>query len=158
TTGNNGTTATSNNDAFLNGNLSANQAAHAATITGISWGVGQDLVLRWTDFNESNNDDLVAMDNLTFTAPTGPAVPTAFNDSATATKSLAKSINVLSNDFLNGATALQVVSSGVNGATVTVNTNNTIGVADDSITYTGASTFAGTDTFTYRITDGTNAR
>lgn len=87
-------------------------------------------------------------------ADLGGSPPVAVNDTATAVSNVAKTINVLSNDTLNSATTLAVVSSGGNSATVTVNTNSTASVADDSITYTAPSTFIGTDTFSYSISDG----
>src|SRR5205814_1001510 len=63
-------------------------------------------------------------------------------------------VNVLSNDTLNGASTL-TVTSGANGATVAVNNNGTAGtIADDSITYTSAAGFTGADTFTYSIATG----
>src|SRR4029077_6029693 len=48
-------------DAVLDGNDSANQILLSDTITGLSWAPGQTLFLRWTDLNETGNDDALAI-------------------------------------------------------------------------------------------------
>ncbi len=65
-------------DAVLDGNLGANQASLSHTISGISWGPGQTLYLRWTDANETGNDDGLALDNLSFSAAS--SVPQSTGD------------------------------------------------------------------------------
>ncbi len=55
----------------LNGNALANTAYISATVTGLNWTAGQTLVLRWSDFNVTGSDDGLAIDDLTFTTPTG---------------------------------------------------------------------------------------
>lgn len=52
----------------LDGNSAANRAALSATITGLNWGAGASLWLRWTDTNDANNDHGLAIDNLSFEA------------------------------------------------------------------------------------------
>ena len=39
-----------------------------ATVTGLTWASGTNLVIRWTDANESGQDDGLAIDNFTFSA------------------------------------------------------------------------------------------
>src|SRR5439155_1245140 len=112
-----------------------------------------DLVIRFADFNESSNDDLDALDDLTFTTPL--IGPTAINDSATAFAGVATAINVLANDGPAGTVGItNIAYTSGNGASVTVNTNGTAGsIADDSISYTSAAGFTGSDTFTYGLTN-----
>lgn len=52
----------------INGNLPLNQVSRSHSITGINWGVGQTLMLRWTGQDISGQDDGVAIDNLSFSA------------------------------------------------------------------------------------------
>ncbi len=62
----------------LDGNLPANRAAVSGTLSGLNWAPGETLVLRWTDANDSGNDDALAIDDLSITTPVSPAdiVPT----------------------------------------------------------------------------------
>lgn len=55
----------------LNGNALANTAYLSATVTGLNWTAGQTLVLRWSDFNVAGSDDGLAVDDFSFTTPTG---------------------------------------------------------------------------------------
>lgn len=66
-------TQASPNEVALDGNLAGNQTALSATITGINWGVGESLVLKWTGQDLSGQDDGLAIDNLTFTAVPEPS-------------------------------------------------------------------------------------
>ncbi len=52
----------------LNGNLTENQQVIQFSITGIQWKNGEQLILRWDDLDESGSDDLVAIDNFSFSA------------------------------------------------------------------------------------------
>ncbi len=52
----------------LNGNSPENQTTIQFTITGIDWKNGEELVLRWDDVDETGSDDLVAIDNFSFSA------------------------------------------------------------------------------------------
>ena len=52
----------------LDGNAAANRAMVSATVTGIPWGVGQTLVIRWTDADNSGADDGLAIDDVSFSA------------------------------------------------------------------------------------------
>lgn len=52
----------------LNGNLLGNQQRISATLSGISWKNGEQLLLRWDDADESGSDDIMAIDNFAFSA------------------------------------------------------------------------------------------
>lgn len=71
-------TAVTNNpttDLAKDGNLPANRTAGITkTITGVSWANGDSLWLRWTDLNETGNDDGLAVDNFSFSTTAGPNV------------------------------------------------------------------------------------
>jgi DNA/RNA endonuclease G (NUC1) len=70
----NGTTSTSG--VVLDGNASGNRRAVSATITGIVWPAGSRLILRWSDADDLNNDDGLAIDDFAFTAVNaGPVAP-----------------------------------------------------------------------------------
>ena len=56
----------------LDGNLPANQTFKSATITGLTWGVGQTLVLKWSAPDITGQDDGLAIDNLSFVAHAVP--------------------------------------------------------------------------------------
>ncbi len=60
-------------NSLQDGNLAANQQFVSASITGLSWGNGQDLFIRWQDTNDTGNDAGLAIDNLTFTAIPEPS-------------------------------------------------------------------------------------
>ena len=87
-------------------------------------------------------------------------LPNAVNDTATVDEnSTNNNIDVLDNDDFGGDgpnTGAITLSSGTtnNNGTVTVNNNDTPNdPTDDTLTYTPASNFSGTDTFEYTITD-----
>src|SRR3989339_598707 len=52
----------------LNGNSPENFTNIQFTITGIDWKNGEQLLLRWEDVDETGSDDLVAIDNFSFSA------------------------------------------------------------------------------------------
>jgi len=58
----------------LNGNAAGNRVPVSGTLAGLAWAPGQTLVLRWTDENDSGNDNGLAIDDLVVTtdAGTGP--------------------------------------------------------------------------------------
>lgn len=81
---------TSGLDSALNGNVAGNRVLKSATVTGISWPVGSMLVLRWADTNSVGSDDGLAIDDVTFFAPTTtPAAPTVIE-----TKPISAAVNV----------------------------------------------------------------
>ncbi|WP_341502585.1 Ig-like domain-containing protein [Gallaecimonas sp. GXIMD4217] len=80
-------------------------------------------------------------------SPAGNSAPVAQNDSATTDAGQAVTINVLANDSDPDGDTLTVTSvSGVNGS-AKINSNG-------SISFTPASGFSGTETFSYSVSDG----
>lgn len=58
----------------LNGNLAANRTAGiTATVTGIFWAPGQQLLLRWQDVDDTGSDHALAIDNFSFIAIPEPS-------------------------------------------------------------------------------------
>ena len=53
----------------LNGNLATNQVNVTATITGLNWTAGSNLVIRWNDTNDAGADAGLAIDNFSFAIP-----------------------------------------------------------------------------------------
>lgn len=64
-------------DFAVNGNTPAFSAQRSATISGVSWGNGQLLILRWRDMDDSGADDGLAIDDVLFCAGTVPAAAPA---------------------------------------------------------------------------------
>ncbi|MBG7610761.1 gliding motility-associated C-terminal domain-containing protein, partial [Polaribacter sp. BAL334] len=98
--------------------------------------------------------------DVTFTVTPVNNLPTAVNDTATVNEdSTSNVINVLTNDSFGGdgpnIGAISIPSAtSANGGTVAVNTNGTPNdPTDDTLVYTPAANFNGTDTFDYTITD-----
>ena len=63
--------------AALNGNLDANSRTITYTITNLNIGVGEEIMLRWTDLNEEGSDDGLAVDNLNVEANPNDVTPPA---------------------------------------------------------------------------------
>lgn len=55
--------------AVLDGNAADNRVFITSRVTGLVWAPGQDLVLRWTDFDRTGSDDGLAVDDVIFTVP-----------------------------------------------------------------------------------------
>ncbi len=53
----------------LNGNLAANQVLVSATIAGLNWTAGSNLVIRWNDSNDTGTDAGLAIDNFSLAIP-----------------------------------------------------------------------------------------
>ncbi len=64
---------TGSTDVTLDGNLVANQQSRSATLSGVNWPAGSVLYLRWTDVNETGNDDSLAVDNFSITVNASPS-------------------------------------------------------------------------------------
>ncbi|MCW5943341.1 MAG: PEP-CTERM sorting domain-containing protein [Fimbriimonadaceae bacterium] len=56
----------------LDGNLVENQVGVSGSVTGISWGAGQDLWIRWVDLNDVGNDHGLGVDNVNLSAVPEP--------------------------------------------------------------------------------------
>lgn len=69
-----GTTSTSG--VILDGNAAPNRRMISATVSGVIWPAGSRLIIRWTDTDDTNNDDGLAIDDFAFTAQdAGPVAP-----------------------------------------------------------------------------------
>ncbi|HKY42980.1 MAG TPA: SBBP repeat-containing protein [Pyrinomonadaceae bacterium] len=94
-------------------------------------------------------DDKSACATSTTTVDVTNVPPTANNDSATTNEDTSVTINVIANDAdvpADPLTVTSVASSSFNGGTAVLNGDNTV-------TYTPALNFSGTDNFTYTISD-----
>ncbi len=61
--------------ATLNGNLPLNQALIHQTLSITDWKPGEQLILRWDDADETGSDDLMAIDQFSFSADYIPPPP-----------------------------------------------------------------------------------
>ena len=84
--------------------------------------------------------------------------PTASNDFISIPEVTAVSIDVLANDFDTDGDSVSITNfEGIsdNGGTIERDNNGTpLNLSDDSLVYTPAAGFSGTDSFTYTISDG----
>lgn len=60
--------------ATLDGNAAVNRRGLAARVSGLSWAPGQELWIRFTDANESGNEQGLAIDDFTFTTEVNSAL------------------------------------------------------------------------------------
>ena len=122
---------TNSTEGAIDGNTAGRTAGITRTISGISWAAGTDLIIRWSDLNDTGNDDGLGIDGFTFTAAT----------------------NAPNGSLSFSAPTYNVTENGVT-ATVTVNrVGNTAGAI--GVTYStvaGGTAVAGTD---YTTTTGT---
>ncbi|MBC6481236.1 MAG: tandem-95 repeat protein [Hormoscilla sp. GM7CHS1pb] len=95
---------------------------------------------------------------VTVTVERGNVAPVATNDEATTTEGIAATISVLDNDFDIDGDPLSIAgapASTTEGGIIILDRNGTfLETRDDSLVYTSASGFTGTDSFTYTISDG----
>ena len=135
----------------LDGNALANRAFVTATVTGINWTAGQTLVLRWADVDDTGSDDGLAIDDFTFSTPTGvggakPAV------AATTPAAGAVGISPVTNLTINFN--MPVIAAG-NWATLTGSASGphtaTITGGPTSYTLTPAPAFAEGETVTVTV-------
>jgi trimeric autotransporter adhesin len=105
----------------LDGNLSDNQTAINATISGINWSPNSTLWIRWSDVNDGGSDGICTIDNMVMTVTTGTVTadpePSNYPTSFTAT-SAAITISTSWTD----ATGAQLPA----GYLVKISTNSTI--------------------------------
>lgn len=66
-------------DVATDGNNATYRSANiSATISGITWTAGQSLWIRWSDANDTGNDDGLAVDNVRFSAVPEPSTYAMF--------------------------------------------------------------------------------
>lgn len=109
----------------------------------------------------TTNEDLVSILLNIINLPPGSAntPPTAENDNITTNQNIAVSINVLANDSDPNGDVITVEAfdsvSAEGGNIVLDNRGTPDNLADDRLVYTPLTTFSGSDSFTYTISDGT---
>lgn len=87
--------------AALQGNLPENQQFVTYTVTGILWKPGEQLLLRWDDADESGSDDIMGLDNLSFSAGLMSQAPGVLSTTvAGVTTSTAELSAVVNDNFL----------------------------------------------------------
>lgn len=126
-----------------NGVLSASQATGTMTYTPNANFHGADgFVYKLTD-----SSGLVSEEVFVTVTVNRPPVPTAANYTLTGTRSVARSVTVLTpiNARWHGSNAVTIITPPSSGATT--------GVSGGVISYTAPASFAGSETFRYRITD-----
>jgi len=130
----------------LDGNLPANRTTISQTVDmGANWLPGTDLVIRWTDNDESGNDDGLAIDDLSFSA-SAPVAPTTQDANITFSNVLTTSMTInwangdgakrmvvlnTANSFTNPVNGTEYTGSSVYGSgeqVVFVGTGNSVGV------------------------------
>ncbi|MCA6453950.1 MAG: hypothetical protein IM582_12290, partial [Chitinophagaceae bacterium] len=82
----------------LNGNLPDNRQRISVTLTGISWKKGEQLLLRWDDADENGSDDVMAMDDLSFSADLNSGPPLLSDPNADSITSRSALLSVLADD------------------------------------------------------------
>ncbi|MFM7216741.1 MAG: beta strand repeat-containing protein, partial [Bacteroidota bacterium] len=115
----------------LDGTQAANQVAVNGTITlNANWLPGETLVIRWTDNNDSGNDDGIAIDDFSFSAA-GPTTPLAQDSSLFFMNVLTTSMDV---NWLSGDGSARMV---------VMNTTNSFTNPIDGQSYTANSVYSG---------------
>ena len=144
--------------AALDGNAAANRTVLNSTIT-VSIPAGEEIMLRWTDLNDTGNDHGLAIDDVSVTAGggggnTAPTISTIANQTTTSgTATTAGSFTV--NDAETTPAALTLSGSSSN-TTLIPNANITFGGsgANRTVSVTPAAGQTGTATITVTVTDG----
>ncbi|WP_254512713.1 cadherin domain-containing protein [Anatilimnocola floriformis] len=141
---------TSSTEGPIDGNTAGLTAGITKTISGISWAAGTDLILRWTDINDTGNDDGLAVDNFAFSAnTTAPNGSLSFSSPTYNVTENGVTATVTVNRVSNAAGAIAVNYSTVPGGTAVAGTDYT--------TTSGTLNWANGDntpkTFTIPITD-----
>jgi uncharacterized repeat protein (TIGR01451 family) len=155
----------------LNGNLAANRTAKSMTITGLSLAPGNEIMLRWTDIDNSGADHALAVDDFSVTPhgvagglPTlsvgdvshneGDAGTTAFDFTVTLSavsatditfdvKTTDNTATAASGDFTAIATTPVTITAGQTTATLTVFVNGDTSVEPTETFYVDISNPAG---------------
>jgi len=119
-------------DVILDGNLAVNQVNKTHTITGISWTNGTSLYLRWSDINETGNDDGMGIDDFSFSAQGTPPAPTTQDFNITFPTVLP---NAITANWTNGDGSSRIVI---------VNTSNSFTNPTNGISPSANSVYGGT--------------
>ena len=134
-------------DVTRDGNNAASRTAGITkTITGISWASGATLWLRWTDINDTGNDDNLAIDNFSFSTPAGAATTTTTLAASVNPSTYAQSVTFTATLKTNNVTAANATSNyvfKVDGVAVATNA-----VSSGSATYIVSSLLSGARSIT----------
>lgn len=145
----NSTTADANG-VKLDGNVSTNRRAVNATVTGIVWPAGSRLIVRWTDNDDVQNDDGLAIDDFTFTAqnagPVAPAVVSTTPAADATGVAPTTTINVTFNQPVTLAADWFTLTSAAQGALT-----GTASGGPTTYTVTPSATLAVNDTITLTV-------
>jgi hypothetical protein len=112
-------------------------------------------------FNATTNDDLVntLLNIINLPPKSANTPPTAINDNVTANQNIPVSINVLANDSDTNGDVITIKAfdsvSTEGGNIVLDNRGTPDNFSDDRLVYTPLTSFSGSDSFTYTISDGT---
>ena len=112
-------------------------------------------------FNATTNEDLVNTLLNIINLPPGSVItpPTAVNDSVTTNQNIPVSVNVLANDSDPNGDVITIKAfdslSTKGGNIVLDNRGTPDNFTDDRLVYTPLTSFSGSDSFTYTISDGT---
>ena len=136
---------------LLDGNAAANRTAISATVSGLSWAPGQQLVIRWSDFNVTGSDDGLAIDDVTFTTPAGsgpvaPAVISTVPASGATNVSVSAPLTVTFNQAVNVTGSWFALSGATSGAHTAA-----VSGGPSAFTLTPAVAFAGGETVTLNV-------
>jgi hypothetical protein len=123
-----------------NGTAAVNSATGTITYTPAAGFSGTDT------FRYTVNDTFAGVSNQATVTVNMSAAPIAVNDSAITNVAASVVINVLANDLVAGPATVTITAPSIGTAGV----NGTTG----AVTYTPPATFAGTATFTYRVSVG----
>ncbi len=135
----------------LVGNNAPNRTAISATVTGLNWAPGQVLVLRWTDVNDTGNDDGLAIDDLSLSTPVSPdaILPSVIYTTpvaSTANIPVASPLSLTFNEAVNFSTASFTLTGDASGAHPA-----TVSGSGSSYTLTPTTPFAEGETVTLTV-------
>lgn len=105
--------------ATLNGHLQVNQLWIEDSITNIYWLPGQELVLQWSDFDETGSDDGMAIDDFSFKAfqqASLPVISNVYSDSIHTNNAI---VSALINDQLSNTSVDVQIDTAINLLTAT---------------------------------------
>jgi hypothetical protein len=138
----------------LDGNATANRTANISVVITVNIPAGQEIMLRWEDLNDSGNDHLMAIDDVTVKACPSPTVSNAIASTnwTTASTWVCGIVPTATSNVTipAGITVALDASSSVNDITFTGGGKLTLGAND--LTVNGTAT--GDATAGFVVTDG----
>ncbi len=143
---------TAGSNAALDGNAAANRVAISSTVSGLNWGPGQSLVIRWTDVDDAGSDDGLAIDNVSFTTaisgPTGPSVAGTSPVNGATNAALNTPISVTFDQAVSAPGSAFSISSAIRGA---IPASASASADGKTYTLTPPSNFDFSDTITVKV-------